>query len=335
LIRDKEYQDDSHETVSRSRFMKPSQLSDACQCSKACQCIKEVLNHGNMEFVEAIRREQQLLETTNSENDSEKSRLPETGYIKQLGRLGETLQQSPKTVVLACSDARVPVLDLFQRRANEVFEIQLEGNVASTECLGSISYAVEHLPKIEGIVVLGHTGCGAITAAVDQYLSPQLEATTVEGSIMSLIRTIIPSVDIAASVLAMNSPSTQGTVLRDALDRRKLIGTATFVNAAAMAWKVQAFVRGLRRNIPVWYGVYDLASCRILHADLDRRDGSLLFGLGDAPHVTELNEVAQILVMYLQKMNHFDAAKFSTNGHNLQTTAAWEKLSMGDTASAT
>ncbi|WP_299461034.1 carbonic anhydrase [uncultured Gimesia sp.] len=303
------------------------------QRTSACQCIKEVLNHGNMEFVEAIRREQQILETP--KNKSDKNRLPDTSFIKQLGRLGETLQQAPKTVVLACSDARVPVLDLFQQRANEVFEIRLEGNVASTECLGSISYAVEHLPTIEGIVVLGHTGCGAITAAVDHYLSPKPEATTVEGSIMSLIKTIIPSVDIAASVLAMNSQSEQDAVLREALDRRKLIGTAIFVNAAAMAWKVQAFIRGLRRNVPVWYGVYDLASCRILHADLDRRDGSLLFGLGDAPHVTELNEVAQILVKYLQKMNNFDAAKFSTNGHNRQTQAAWEMLSTGGAPSAT
>ena len=299
--------------------MKSSQLADTCQC------VKEALNHGNMEFAEALRREQELLGANKSKSD--KGCLPKVGLIKQLGELGEIPQQSPKVVVLTCSDARVPVLELFQQRPNEVFEVQLAGNVASTECLGSISYGVEHLPTVEGIVVLGHTGCGAVTASVDHYLSQKPEASSVEGSIMSLLNSIIPSVDIAASVLAMNSQSVRDSILKDSLDLNKLIDIAIFVNAAAMAWKVQAFVKGLKRSVPVWYGVYDLASCRILHADLNRQDGTLLFGLGDAPHLTELNEVAQCLVLYLQKMNCFDSAKFAANGHN--------RHAKGDTSSST
>ncbi len=306
--------------------MNSSQLTDTCQCAK------EALNHGNMEFVEALRREQQLLGANKSKSDN--GCIPKVGLIKQLGELGEIPQQSPKVVVLACSDARVPVLELFQQRPNEVFEVQLAGNVASTECLGSISYGVEHLPSVEGIVVLGHTGCGAVTAAVDHYLSPKPEVISIEDSIMSLLNSIIPSVDIADSILAMNSQSVRDSILRDSWDWHKLIDVAIFVNAAAMAWKVQVFVKGLKRSVPVWYGVYDLASCRILHADLNRQDGTLLFGLGDAPHVTELNEVAQCLALYLQKMNNFDAARFSTNTHNRQTTAAWEILSTGDTSSS-
>jgi|GEM_PF-2136354 len=303
------------------------------QRTDASQCVKEALNHGNIEFVEALRREQLLLEATHGEFNNRC--CSQTAVINRLGRLGEIPQQRPKAAVLACSDARVPVLELFQQTPNELFEIQLEGNVASAECLGSLSYAVEHLPTVEGIVVLGHTGCGAVTAAVEHYLSSKSAGASIECSLMSLINAILPSVDIAASILDLNANSERDRFLGVSLDRHKLIEITSFVNAAAMAWKVQAFVRGLKRSVPVWYGVYDLASCRILHADLVRRDGSLLFGLGDAPHVTELNDVAQSLVQYLQKMTSYDAAKFASNGHNGTTTAAWETLSTGDTSSST
>ncbi|MCA9013991.1 MAG: hypothetical protein KDA77_01550, partial [Planctomycetaceae bacterium] len=214
-----------------------------------------------------------------------------------------------------------------------LFIIQLEGNVASAECLGSISYAVEHLSSLEGIVVLGHTGCGAVTAAVDHYLAPRPEVAAKEGSILSLIRTILPSVEIAASVLARNQQQGDGSILRDALDRTKLIDVSIFVNAAAMAWKIQEYVSRLQRNVPVWYGIYDLASCRILHVDLNQRNGSLLFGLGNAPHVVDLNDVAMSLFQYLKKMNNFDAAQFTTRGHNHRAETAWKLLSMGDTSS--
>ncbi|QDT90208.1 carbonic anhydrase [Gimesia algae] len=301
-----------------------------------CQCMKEALNHGNMEFVELLRSEHQQMQISKTDTDSEsqtETRIAKN-YLEPLGLPGEIPPQLPKAAVLACSDARVPVLELFQQQPNQIFEVQLEGNVASTECLGSITYAVEHFPTVEGVVVLGHTGCGAVSAAVDQYLNPRPDTTPADNTIRSLISSITPSVEIAASALSSNPDLLQGRLLRESLDRTRLIDTSIFVNAAVMAWKIQEYVKRLSRKVPVWYGIYDLASCRILHVDLEHRDGSLLFGLGNAPGVIDLNDVAKCLSLYLKKMNTFDAARFASNGLNRNTEEVWERLSGRNDSSA-
>lgn len=308
--------------------MVPSPLTNTCQC------MKEVLNHGNIEFVELLRSEYQQRQIARTDSEIQTQSRIAKNYLEQLGYPGEVPTQKPKTAVLSCSDARVPVLDLFQQQPNQIFEVQLEGNVASTECLGSISYAVEYLPTVDGVVVLGHTGCGAVTTAVDRYLNPRPDTTPADNTIRSLINSITPSVEIAASALSSNPELLPGRFLRESLDRTRLIDTSIFVNAAAMAWKIQEFVKRLSRKVPVWYGVYDLASCRILHVDLEHRDGSLLFGLGNAPGVIDLSDVAKCLSLYLKKMTTFDAARFASNGLNQKTEEVWESLS-GRNESAT
>ncbi len=73
-------------------------------------------------------------------------------------------QQRPFAAVLACSDSRVPVELLFDRGIGDIFVVRVAGNVAGGTQLGSIEYAVEHL-ETPLVVVLGHTRCGAISAA--------------------------------------------------------------------------------------------------------------------------------------------------------------------------
>lgn len=311
---------------------------DSTSLSNTCQCVKESLNHGNMEFVETLRCEQQLLQEALSRGDTPAATSPvefKQSYIEQLGALGEIPPQTPRAAVLACSDARVPVLDIFNQRPNEVYEIQLAGNVASAECLGSLAHAVENLPTLEGVVVLGHTGCDAVSVAVDQFLSPRPEITAADSSIRSLVNSVMPSIEIAASAMGKKTRFLSGSVPRFTLDRNKLIKTVVFVNAAAMAWKIQEFVNRLQRVVPVWYGIYDLASCRILHVDLERRDGSLLFGLGNAPGVIDLDDVASSMAQYLSKMDNFDAARFSTKSLGPQEKSTWDTLSMRERTAKT
>src|SRR5215213_415648 len=81
--------------------------------------------------------------------------------------------QQPFAVVLGCSDARVPTEMVFDRACNELFVVRVAGNIISQELLGSIDYAVENLGEsLKLIVVLGHSRCGAVAAAVDAYLKP-------------------------------------------------------------------------------------------------------------------------------------------------------------------
>ena len=79
-------------------------------------------------------------------------------------RNGLTKAQHPKAIVLACSDSRVAPELLFDQSLGDLFVIRSAGNVADAIGVGSIEYAVDHLGS-SVLVVLGHTKCGAVTAA--------------------------------------------------------------------------------------------------------------------------------------------------------------------------
>jgi carbonic anhydrase len=73
--------------------------------------------------------------------------------------------QHPKVAVLACSDSRVAPELLFDQGFGDVFDVRVAGNIVDSGVLGSLEYAVEHL-HVSLIIVLGHSHCGAIAAAL-------------------------------------------------------------------------------------------------------------------------------------------------------------------------
>jgi carbonic anhydrase len=74
--------------------------------------------------------------------------------------------QHPFAAVLGCADSRVPVELVFDQGIGDLFVVRVAGNVAQTDELGSLEYAVEHFePPL--LVVLGHTQCGAVAAVLD------------------------------------------------------------------------------------------------------------------------------------------------------------------------
>ena len=81
--------------------------------------------------------------------------------------------QEPFAAVLGCADARVPIELVFGEGPNELFVVRVAGNSLGADVLGSFHYAISHLRKsLRLLVVLGHSGCGALTAAVDAFLDP-------------------------------------------------------------------------------------------------------------------------------------------------------------------
>ena len=73
--------------------------------------------------------------------------------------------QNPYAIVICCSDSRVIPEAIFSCGIGELFVIRVAGNVLDNHQLGSIEYAAAHL-GCKLILVLGHTGCGAVNAAV-------------------------------------------------------------------------------------------------------------------------------------------------------------------------
>jgi carbonic anhydrase len=92
-----------------------------------------------------------------------KGELSEKTDYKEEREILDT-EQDPFAVILTCSDSRVAPEIFFDQKLGDIFVIRNAGNVADTEALGSIEYAIEHL-KTKLVVVCGHSHCGAVTAA--------------------------------------------------------------------------------------------------------------------------------------------------------------------------
>jgi carbonic anhydrase len=95
--------------------------------------------------------------------------------------------QRPFTVTVGCSDSRVPPEILFDQGLGDLFVVRAAGGVVDDVGMGSIEYAVLHL-KVPLVVVLGHSDCGAVTAAVSAR-------DPVKGRLRCLIEAIQPAVD--------------------------------------------------------------------------------------------------------------------------------------------
>lgn len=97
--------------------------------------------------------------------------------------------QHPTAVIFGCSDSRLAAEIIFDVGLGDMFVVRTAGQVIDDAVLGSLEYSVDVL-DIPLIVVLGHDNCGAVTAAVESYVSGEMPP----GFIRSLVERIIPSV---------------------------------------------------------------------------------------------------------------------------------------------
>jgi carbonic anhydrase len=95
--------------------------------------------------------------------------------------------QRPYATVLGCSDSRVPPEWIFDTGLGELFVIRVAGNVLSPEIAGTLQYAGSYL-ETPLFVILGHEGCGAITAA----LATKHEGEQFRSRVQLLLANIVP-----------------------------------------------------------------------------------------------------------------------------------------------
>jgi len=192
--------------------------------------------------------------------------------------------QAPFALVLGCSDSRVPVEAVFDRWFNDLFVVRIAGNVLGMECLGSVDYAVRNFgASLKLIVVLGHTGCGAVTAAVDTYLNPRDYADIVATH---ALRSLIDRIQIAVRGAAKALEREFGPALsKRPAYRAALIEMAVYLNAAVTAFDLKREVRALETSdARVVFGVYDLATLRVRPELVDYKGGSdRLLPFAEAP----------------------------------------------------
>jgi carbonic anhydrase len=161
----------------------------------------------------------------------------------------DALLQQPFAIVLGCSDARVPTELIFRQTCNSLFVVRVAGNVLGNECLGSIEYAVQHLGRhVKLLVVLGHSGCGAVTAAVDTFLEPARYLAVANSQ---ALRAIVDGLLLAVRAAAAQAPGY----------RAALVETAVALNAAMTAKTLKHEFRDAGADqLQVVYGVYHLVS---------------------------------------------------------------------------
>ena len=128
--------------------------------------------------------------------------------------------QTPFAVVVSCSDSRVIPESIFSAGIGDLFVIRVAGNVVDNYQLGSVEYAVEHL-GCKLVVVLGHTGCGAVGAALKEN-SGYLKLITDEircaiGTESDTVKAGILNINHSVSKIKESLPATDGLIVIGAL----------------------------------------------------------------------------------------------------------------------
>jgi carbonic anhydrase len=127
-------------------------------------------------------------------------------------------KQEPFAAVLSCADSRVPAELIFDQTIGHIFVTRVAGNLVTPEIIASLEYGVAVL-GVRALLVLGHTGCGAVKAAI--------KADAVPGQISSLYPHLRPAVEQSGGNLGKAIEAnakyqaellrTSSTVIRDAV----------------------------------------------------------------------------------------------------------------------
>ncbi len=188
--------------------------------------------------------------------------------------------QRPFAAVLGCADARVPIELIFNEGPNDLFVVRIAGNGLGADVLGSLKYAVDHLGEsLKLIVVLGHSGCGAVSAAVDVFLDPKAYFSLAEKH---SLRTILDRLLVVVHAAAQRIAEAHGPDVRRREGYREALIEATVVSNAALASYTvrQEIDATLPRGLRAAYGVYLLAARRIW---APRGESAACDGLAYAP----------------------------------------------------
>ena len=164
--------------------------------------------------------------------------------------------QYPMAVVLSCIDSRTPSEFVFDLGLGDIFSVRVAGNVAKDKVLGSIEYACR-CAGAKLVVVMGHSSCGAVNAAVDLFGSntPVAEATGCEN-LATLIREIQSSVEVPPSESPLQWGAARKSAFTDGVSRKNVAHTIAVLRDRSTT------LRDMERNgeIAIVGAFYDIAT---------------------------------------------------------------------------
>lgn len=163
------------------------------------------------------------------------------------GRAARVAAQYPIAAIVGCADSRVAPELAFDQGPGDLFVVRVAGNFVNDDILASLEYGVEFL-GVPLIMVLGHTQCGAVSAAVMVLR----EGTRLPGHLPDLVRAIRPAVQIAQASKPGADLVAQATLENVRLNTNRLAVSKPLIGQYVQSGKVR-----------VVGGLYDLATGKI------------------------------------------------------------------------
>lgn len=161
--------------------------------------------------------------------------------------------QAPFAIVLGCADSRVPLELVFDQGLGDLFVVRVAGNIVTPSVAGSIEFAAYKFGT-PLVVVMGHSQCGAVSAAVEAALEP---AESISPNLDSVVNRIRPAVQ---SVLEADGE----------LHRACLVGQAVREN-------VRSSVATLSKDSPLLAGLVQEGRLEIVGAEYSLESGVVEF----------------------------------------------------------
>jgi carbonic anhydrase len=162
------------------------------------------------------------------------------------GRAARVLGQYPIASILSCSDSRVSPELAFDQGPGDLFVMRVAGNVVNPDLLASIEYGAQFL-GVPLIMVMGHTGCGAVDAAIKVLKTKAV----LPGHLPELIAAIKPAVIVAEKTQA-------GNLLDNAVAENVRRQVTRLKNSPPVVQKLYA-----DKKIDIVGSVYDLATGKV------------------------------------------------------------------------
>ena len=162
------------------------------------------------------------------------------------GRAARIAAQFPIAAILSCADSRVAPELAFDQGPGDLFVVRVAGNIVTPDLLASLEYGAQFLGA-PLIMVLGHTGCGAVDAAIKVLKTKAV----LPGHLPGLIAAIKPA------VIAAEKTKT-GNLLDNAVSENVRRQVARLKNSPPVVQKSYA-----SKKIDIVGGVYDLATGKI------------------------------------------------------------------------
>ncbi len=203
-----------------------SALTKEVRDSLTPQKAVEMLKEGNQRFVSNLKLNRNLLQQINETSE----------------------EQHPFAFVLSCIDSRTSAELIFDQGLGDILSCRIAGNILNDDIVGSMEFACQ-IAGVKTIMVLGHSGCGAIRGACDHV---EL------GKLTGLLKKIKPSVK-AAKMIKISNPSTNNFNELEFVEKVSSINVQRVTKQIVKESKILSDLQK-KGKIAIVSGMYDVAT---------------------------------------------------------------------------